>query len=114
MHELAITRELISLIKEECKEKSISKPNKVLIHLGKMTNFNKEPILLYFDLLKKETPLIENSVLEIKELPGKLFCRSCRKKSEVEEPFMIFCPLCDSHDVELIQGKELIIKSIGV
>jgi len=114
MHELAITREIIALVKQECKERDISKPRKVSIHLGKLTNFSKEPIRLYFDLLKRENPIIVDTLLEVEEIPGKLFCRSCQKKSDIEEPFMIFCPLCDSHEVDIIQGKEAAIKSIEV
>ena len=112
MHELSITRKLVEMIKSECKENNIDNPKKIVVEVGKLTNYKKQPIKFYFDLLKKEEDLIKNSELILNTIPGKIKCNNSGKKSQVDFEVMIFCPECDSHDVEIIEGKDIKLKEI--
>lgn len=53
MHELEITRELISMIKAECKKHGLS-PRRAVVTVGELTSYKEEPIIYYFNLLKDE------------------------------------------------------------
>jgi hydrogenase nickel incorporation protein HypA/HybF len=111
MHELSITKQMIELITQECIERKI-KPSKIITELGSLCTFKKESVLFYFDVLKKEYPIIENSELAVNEIKGKVKCNKCLKESDIDDEIMLLCPLCDSCDVEIIDGKEFIIKEI--
>jgi hydrogenase nickel insertion protein HypA len=111
MHELSITRQLIEMIRKEAENK-IKIINSVTIELGSLTAYKKEPLLFYFDALKRDFPFIKNTKLTVNEVVGKLKCNSCRKESRIDEPYMIFCPLCKSNDVVITRGKDFNIIEI--
>jgi hydrogenase nickel incorporation protein HypA/HybF len=112
MHELAITHSLINLVLEECRDKKIMKPRKIITELGELSPYSKECVLFYYDLLKKEQPLIRETTLEIEAVAGRIHCNNCGNQSMIDNRYLIFCPACDSFDVKLIQGKEFTLKTI--
>lgn len=112
MHELGITQTLIKLILVECKEHHVESPKVIELELGHLTTYKKDAIMFHYSILKKENKVLKNSNLNIREITGKIFCNDCKKESNLEDPTMIFCQLCDSSEVEIIQGKEFIIKDI--
>ncbi len=105
MHEMAVTKAIAEMIVKESKKNSI-KPKKAVLELGQLTNYKKDSILFFFDIIKKDEPLLNNTVLEINEKQGIVQCNDCKKQSKVEEAIMIFCPECESSNVEIIDGKE--------
>ena len=111
MHELSVTKSLISLILNKCNEKNI-KPKVIITELGSLTSYKKDPILFNYDLLKKEEDLLKNTNLEVIEIKGKVLCNNCEKESIIDDNIMIFCPKCDSHNVEVIQGGKFKLKEI--
>ena len=56
--------------------------------------------------------IIENSELVIEEIKGVIFCNDCKKESAVVDSCMIFCNLCDSSNINIIKGKDFVIKKI--
>ena len=112
MHELAVTKTLLNMTISECKEKGIKLPKRVFTSLGKLTAYKKEPIMLYFDLLKKEMPMLADAFLIIKEIDGKISCNDCGKITTIEEAYMLLCGTCESGNVEIIDGKQFYIDKI--
>ncbi|MBN1502365.1 hydrogenase maturation nickel metallochaperone HypA [Candidatus Woesearchaeota archaeon] len=112
MHELRITKVLVEQIVNECNTNNIIEPKRVIVELGELTNYKKEPILYYYDFIRSQTHLLENTELVINEIKGKIRCNSCSKESEIKENYLILCPLCKSLDVHIIQGRDFILKEI--
>jgi hydrogenase nickel incorporation protein HypA/HybF len=112
MHELSITKQLIQNILHECKINNIKKPKKIQIELGILTTYKKDPILFYYNQLKKEISLLNNSNLDVLKINGELFCNNCNNTSSIIEPFMIFCPICESLNIKITKGKEFNLKKI--
>lgn len=112
MHELAITKSLIESIRQESRKHGISSPKKVFLELGKLSGYVKEPIQMYFEHLKKDVPMLQDTELVVKELDGKIECQECHRECPVKESCLILCPVCDSTNVEIIQGKDIVIKNI--
>ena len=102
MHELDITKSLVKAIEKYSKE-----PKEVIVELGVLSTYSKEPILFYFENFKKgDTKLVIN------EIPGKLHCKDCQKHSEVDNALMMMCPECESINIDVIDGKDVKIKEI--
>ena len=112
MHELAVTKGLIELLLEECNKLGKKQISNVVIEVGELTKYKKESLELFFDMLKKESKILENSKLEVHEIEGELLCGECNSKSLIDEPYMIFCPKCESMNVEILKGKEFNLKEI--
>ena len=112
MHELSITQSRIDLVVGECKKKNINSPKKIVAELGSLTGYSKESILFYYDLLRKEIPVLAETELDILEISAEISCNSCKKKSTITEPYMVFCNKCGSQDIDIICGREFIVKEI--
>jgi len=107
MHELSITKELIRITLEESKC-----PHTIKVKLGRLTSYRKDPIIFYFDQLKNDHEVLKNSTLDIEEIDGQIKCNHCKKESIVNDPTMIFCPLCESSDITFIKGQDIVVESI--
>jgi hydrogenase nickel incorporation protein HypA/HybF len=114
MHELAITQNLIALVEEECKKQHILNPTKIMVDLGFFTTYSKESILFYYNLLRKEIPLLSKTKLKINTIEGKIQCNECNIISTVKDPRMILCQRCHSLNVHIVQGKEFILREICI
>jgi len=112
MHELAVTQSLIDLVVGECKKNNINHPKKIIAELGSLTGYSKESIQFYYDLLSKEMPVLAGTELDIREISAEISCNSCKKKSVITEPYIVFCDKCGSRDTEIISGREFIVKEI--
>jgi hydrogenase nickel incorporation protein HypA/HybF len=112
MHELAVTSDLIQLVLTECKKGRITQPKKIFVDLGAFTSYSKDSVLFYYDILKKEQPLIRKTTLVVNEHPGKITCNTCKKDSTLSDPSLICCPHCHGMDIVIVGGKEFILKEI--
>ena len=113
MHELDISRHFIEILLSECEEKNITSPKSVKVLLGQLTTYKADPIIFYFDQFKKDT-ILKGTVLDIKEVPGKLRCLECKKEFTIDDPYDMFCTRCQSPNIEILEGKEFLIQSIEV
>ena len=69
MHELAITQEIVKILKSECRDRKIT-PKKVVVELGDFTSYKKEPLIYYYDILKKDSEIISDTELIVQEVQG--------------------------------------------
>lgn len=112
MHELAATKSLMGIAEMECLKNNIKNPKKIHVELGAFTTYKKNQIEYYFEILKKQNTLLFSANLLVEEIPIKIRCAECKKESIIEGGNVFFCPLCNSASIEIIQGKDLYIKSI--
>ena len=112
MHELAVTQSLIKSVLIELEKNAIKNPKSVVVELGLLTSYAKDSILFYYELIVKDIPQLSHVDLIIHEVPGKIVCRECNKEQLIEDPYLIFCKQCHSTNVEIMQGKEFMIKKI--
>lgn len=112
MHELAVTNNLIQLVLTECQTRKITQPKKIIVDLGGFSSYSKDSVLFYYDILKKEHPLIKTTKLIVNELPGKIRCNTCKKDSTITDASMMCCPHCHGIDITIEGGKEFILKEI--
>jgi hydrogenase nickel incorporation protein HypA/HybF len=112
MHELSVTKALLALAEQECSRQHITNPQKIVVELGSLKNYKKDPILFYYELLQKEAPIFKHTALEIIEVQAKIKCRECKKMSEVTQPYLLFCSHCESSDIIILEGKDFILKEI--
>jgi hydrogenase nickel incorporation protein HypA/HybF len=108
MHELGITQNIVAIVTEHAKSMKVQK---VVLEIGKLSAIMPDAIKFCFDICTQGT-LLENSILEIIEIPGLAKCRQCGVEFAIDKPFGI-CT-CDSVQLDLIAGEELKIKEIEI
>jgi hydrogenase nickel incorporation protein HypA/HybF len=110
MHEIRIAEDLSTIVLETARKENLSKVTKVNISFGQMIQIVPD----IFEFTFRETvrnSVVENAELDIEIVPVKMRCTKCGGDFQVKEN-RFTCNICNSTDLEIIQGKELFIKSI--
>ena len=106
MHELSLTRNIVSIVTEKSKGAKI---RQVTLEIGKFSAVLPDALQFCFDIVTKGT-VAEGADLEIIETPGIGKCRVCGSQFELLHRFSP-CP-CGSTNISQISGSELNIKKM--
>ncbi len=111
MHEIRIAQDLQKIILEVADKNNLKKVLTVNIQFGEMVQIVPDIFHFAFEEASKGS-LVEGSELKIEVLPIKIKCADCLNLIEISKEGSYSCPNCKSLDIEIIQGKEIFIKSI--
>lgn len=106
MHELGITRNIVSIVSEHAKDKRVTR---VRLEVGKLSAVMPDALLFCFDVAAKGT-VLEGAELEIIEIPGQATCRECGTEVALES--LVTACTCGSRNLERRSGEELNIKEM--
>lgn len=110
MHETAIVEDMFRIIDQVAQENQLKRIDKVNFSIGKMMQIVPDLFYFAFDAAKEDT-IAEKAEVDLEFIPVKMKCKKCGHEFLVEDN-VFYCPQCQSSKLDLIQGKELIIKSI--
>ncbi|MCS4541891.1 MAG: hydrogenase maturation nickel metallochaperone HypA [Euryarchaeota archaeon] len=119
MHEYSITSQIVENVLQEAKKHDAKKIFEVHLVIGKFTFLGIEQVRFSYEILVKGT-IMEGSKLYIEERNGVVKCAGCGYEGTImyeDDPKYhilfptLYCPKCRSK-VDLIEGKECIIKSV--
>jgi hydrogenase nickel incorporation protein HypA/HybF len=110
MHELSVVASLYEIMEKKAKEQKAKTITRVKLQVGVLSGVVPEFLETAFDIYKKDT-LASEAALEMEIIPVKIKCKSCRTESTSNEPAFI-CGRCGSHDIEIIDGTELILERL--
>ncbi|WP_017656021.1 hydrogenase maturation nickel metallochaperone HypA [Fortiea contorta] len=108
MHELGITQNIVAIVTEHAQGMKVKR---VLLEIGQLSAILPEAVQFCFDICTQNT-VLENAILEIRQIPGLAKCRQCGAKIALDKPFGV-CS-CGSVQLDLIAGEELKIKEIEI
>lgn len=112
MHELSVAQNIIEIIKEHASKMKTRHVTEVIIDIGAISGVIPENLEFAWDIATKNT-IAENSKLRIHFIPAKAKCLQCAKEFKVDDIYTM-CEFCGSLKFDIIQGKELKVKSIVV
>ncbi len=112
MHELSLAVDLVEQLCEVLEREKATRVMEINVVIGAMSGVERVPFEFAFPQAAMDTPL-EGAELNIEMVPLVLKCSECNRETETEDLVMI-CPVCGSLSVEIVQGKEFMIKSMEV
>jgi hydrogenase nickel incorporation protein HypA/HybF len=110
MHELRIAEDLSAIVLEAAGNEKLSVISKVNISFGQLIQIVPEMFEFAFREAVRNS-IAEDAVVDIEIVPVKMRCRNCGSSFQVKEN-VFACNICNSVGLDIIQGKELFIKSI--
>ena len=110
MHEIRIAEDLSTIVLEAAGKENLSKVTRVNISFGQLIQIVPEIFEFAFRESVKNT-LAEDAVLNIEIMKVKMKCLNCGNEFQIEENYFT-CSACNSSEIDIIQGKELFVKSI--
>jgi hydrogenase nickel incorporation protein HypA/HybF len=64
--------------------------------------------------LLRDAEDMPDAELELECVAAAVQCRACGRQSEITSAWSIWCPSCESSDVEVLRGNEFLVTSLDV
>lgn len=110
MHELSLVAGLFDTLEETAREHQARKITLVRLKVGQLAGVVPDLLESAFDTFKKGT-IAGEARLEIEKVPARLRCRDCGGE-RLDEEGDFACLACGSRNVELLEGRELLVERI--
>jgi hydrogenase nickel incorporation protein HypA/HybF len=112
MHEMTIAINVVDMITRMAAAEGSQRINEVELEIGALAGIMTDALTFCYEAASSDT-MAAGSTLKLIGIPGRGRCRDCEQEFEVET-FFTACPDCSGFHVEIIDGKELNIRSINV
>lgn len=112
MHELSIAENLIEMLEENSLTDHFTKVTKITLEIGILAGIETSSLLFCFDAVAQNT-LAEGALLVIESKPAIGICQHCQQQVSVAS-YYDPCEYCSQLSVKILQGEEMIIKSLEV
>jgi hydrogenase nickel incorporation protein HypA/HybF len=112
MHEFSIALSIVDLAEEYARKDNAREVKEVEVEVGELSGIVIDALEFALESAVKNT-MLENAGIRILLVPGKARCRKCRHEYPAGELYAP-CPECGSSFPDVIQGKDLRLKSLTV
>ncbi|MCJ7812027.1 hydrogenase maturation nickel metallochaperone HypA [bacterium] len=122
MHEVSIAQSIVQTVLHEANKQHSLHVESVDIEIGELTFLGIDQIAFWIKTGFKGT-LAENADIKLKQVKGIIRCKACKYQGDLKlqtDPIhhislpTFSCPHCQGSEIEIIQGKEAIIRRIKI
>lgn len=113
MHELSVALALVEQVMACREQERFEGVREITVSVGALSGVDARSLAFCFPLAVEGTPLA-GCGLRLEEIPVRLRCRACGVEAEAIEPHLLMCGACDSGQVEIVAGQELILRALEV
>ncbi len=110
MHELSLCEAIADVAKTHADGRQV---DVVRVRIGALRQVVPESLSFCWTLVRdaEDMPQAE---LELECVGAEVRCRACGRRSDITSAWSIWCPQCDSSDVEVLRGNEFLVTSLDV
>jgi hydrogenase nickel incorporation protein HypA/HybF len=113
MHEATLAQNIIDDIERRIEDGEIMGDiRSVFLSVGRLTSVVPDNLTFLFKVLSRGTAL-DGALLDIERIPIRAMCKACGERFEIEDVYF-FCKECGSPELDVLSGRELLIKSVEV
>lgn len=112
MHELSIAISIIEIAEENAKRENASVINEIELDIGTQSGVVLEALDFAMQAAVQGT-MLERAVVKINSIPARAICTKCQYEFYAEDLFSP-CPECGNPFSEIVQGRELKVRSLKV
>ena len=112
MHEMSIVSGILDIAEKEARAAGAQVITMVEIEVGRLAGVEIPALEFGFEVARRGT-LAEEAELMIHDIPGLGHCAECNEKVAIDALIPI-CPECGELLSEVLQGRELRVRSIMV
>jgi hydrogenase nickel incorporation protein HypA/HybF len=110
MHELSLCEAIASVVKAHADGRHV---DVVRVRIGALRQVVPESLSFCWTLLR-ESEDMPDAELELDCVTAEVKCRACGRQSEITSAWSIWCPHCESCEVEVLRGNEFLVTSLDV
>ena len=119
MHELSMAQGIINAVLETAQQNNATEVNEITVEVGRLAMINPEQLEFILGVLVDNT-ILEDAKIIFEEIPAEIDCFDCKFHGEAilddsdHYAPLVKCPKCDSLSVDVINGKDIIVKNIVI
>jgi hydrogenase nickel incorporation protein HypA/HybF len=110
VHELSLCEAIAGVAKTHADGRHV---DVVRVRIGALRQVVPESLAFCWTLVRDAEDL-PDAALELECVTAEVRCRACGQLSEVTSAWSIWCPRCDSSDVEVVCGNEFLVTSLDI
>jgi hydrogenase nickel insertion protein HypA len=120
MHESTLAYSVVRTVMEQAEKSAAVKVRSVTVELGEWSAFNSEQVKFWVKIGLENT-IAHRAKIYFRKIKGVIRCAACGFEGECPRTQkenghfrgpILQCPTCQSVEVEIIHGREAIIKNI--
>ena len=112
MHEMSIVTWILQIAEDQARAAGAAVIRTVEVEVGELAGIERDALVFCFDAAKGGT-LAAAAELVVHDIPGRGRCPDCGREVAVTT-FMAVCGECEGALVEVLQGRELRVRSLTV
>lgn len=110
MHELSVVMSIVETAAEKVRENNASSVESIDLVIGALAGVDNHALDFAWEVGVRDT-VLQSAQRNIIHVPGKAKCSECDCEFEIKEIFDP-CPICGEYLIQVLQGRELQIKSM--
>lgn len=110
MHEVGVMIQVIKTVENFARSNGVTKIDKLVLQIGELSSIIPKYMEDCYPAAVDGT-MMEKTKLKIEVLPGNVKCKQCGKKYNLIKNDAT-CPKCKSKKLEVLSGREFMIKEI--
>ncbi|MDX5417674.1 MAG: hydrogenase maturation nickel metallochaperone HypA [Hymenobacteraceae bacterium] len=112
MHELSIALSIVETAEQEVQKAGGNTVEEIVLEIGELAGVEQEALEYAWQEAVRQT-ILEKATCSIEQKAGRAKCLNCEQEFSLKFIYDI-CPCCNDLKKELLQGKEIRIKSITI
>jgi hydrogenase nickel incorporation protein HypA/HybF len=112
VHELSLALSIVDIAEEEVRRTGGTQVEKIVLEIGRLAGVEEEALAFAWPEAVKHT-VLENAEWVVVHLDGKARCLTCSKEFSLTYLYDL-CPFCSDFRKEIVQGKEISIRSLTI
>ena len=110
MHEFSIAVDIVDIATSSARKEAATEVKEIEIEIGQLSGVVMEALEFSLEAAVKGT-ILENARRNLITIPGKARCTNCLSEYDTDTLFKP-CPKCGTCAPDVIQGRELRVKSL--
>ena len=110
MHEYSIVQALLEQCEHYAKENDAEKITRVVVKIGQLSGVEPHLLEVAFNTFKEKS-VCDGAEFVMNLQPVVIRCRACDAETTLDD-FHYRCPVCESIDVEVIEGEEMLLMTL--
>ena len=119
MHEFSMAQGILNAVLETAEANNATEVTEIVIEIGRLAMLNPEQVKFMLDVLTEDT-IAEKADIVLENIDVEIKCYNCDYEGvgDVDDSDhyapMILCPKCESHRVNVVNGKDVTVKTISI
>jgi hydrogenase nickel insertion protein HypA len=113
MHEVHLVRAILETVEKQAAAQKAKSVKLVHIRFNPLTSHSGDHVQFSFDIVKREMPLLKDTVLKLTEVEPLLLCPHCGHKF-LGHQLPEMCPRCGSVEGKAVNSTDMVLESFEI